>query len=87
MRLSEFVLTKTINADAFCREYFAQVTVTTGYLWWKKSQRRTIHLQHVFWFFVDTGVPTPGLQAEYLARSYQARQMLSDAAPPNSSAS
>ena len=77
MVLSEFVLTHNNGKNALDLEYFADVSVITGALWWKRTTRRKIHREYAgAWHFVDTGEFTPGLQAEQLARSYEARETL-----------
>jgi hypothetical protein len=78
MKLSEFVLTHTKGKSPTDLEYFADVSVTTGLLWWKKTERRKIRREYCGeWHFVDTGKFTPGSQAEELARAYAARESLS----------
>lgn len=77
MILSEYVLTKTSGTSPMNIEYFADVTVTTGSLWWKKITRRTIHREYAgYWHFVDTGEFTPSGQAESLERAYNAKLSL-----------
>lgn len=81
MKLSDFILTKTVGTCPIDWQYFAEVTVmtTTGFLWWKKTniERRTIHRNFAeFWHFVDDGSSTPSFQAEDLERGYRARQIL-----------
>jgi hypothetical protein len=77
MKLSEFVLTHTNGKSPLDWEYFADVSVTTGALWWKRTERRKIWREYAgSWHFVDTGEFTPGFQAENLARAYAARESL-----------
>lgn len=77
MKLSEFVLTHTKGNSLMDLEYFADVSVTTGALWWKKTECRKIHRNYAgSWHFVDTGKFTPGFQAEELERAYKARESL-----------
>ena len=77
MKLSEFVLTHTKGKNALDLEYFADVSVTTGALWWKKTERRKIRREYAgSWHFVDTGEFTPSFQAEQLERAYAARESL-----------
>ena len=77
MKLSEFVLTHTKGNNPTNWEYFADVYVTTGALWWKKTERCKIRRKYAgSWHFVDTGKFTPGFQAEDLARAYAARESL-----------
>ena len=77
MKLSEFELTHTKGESPSDWEYFAEVTVTSGVLWWKKTERRKIHRECAgFWHFIDTGEFTPGHQAENLYRGCAAREIL-----------
>lgn len=77
MILSEFVLTKTIGDRPLNLEYFASVSVTTGALWWKKIERKTIHREYGgYWHFVDDGKFTPFYQVEELERAYKAKETL-----------
>jgi hypothetical protein len=76
MELSNFKLTRTKGKSEIDWEFFADVDVTTGSLWWKKTVRREI--RRVYggagsWHFVDTGEFTPGFQAEALARAWSAQ--------------
>ena len=74
MTLSEFVLTDKTGSSALDWVFHAEVSVTTGMLWWKKTVRRKIRRKFCDpWFFVDTGNYTPGFQAEALARAYEAQ--------------
>jgi hypothetical protein len=78
MKLSEFVLTHSKETRPGYHDYFANVTVTTGALWWKRIERKAIwRSTATCWSFVDTGEFTPGLQAEFLERSYIGREKLS----------
>ena len=74
MKLSDFVLTHTTGKHLLNLEFFADVSVTTGALWWKHTARREIRRKYIGeWYFVDTGEFTPSVQAEALYRSYTAR--------------
>ncbi len=82
MILSDFVpigfSDKGLNNSFFFAE--VTVTITTGALWWKKTQssRRKIARDRfgVFWFFVDDGTLTPAFQAQNLERSYKTAMLL-----------
>ena len=77
MKLSEFVLTHKKGSSPVSWEYFADVTVETGFFWWKKTERKKIHRKYAgYWHFIDTGKHTPGVQAEDLERAYNARVTL-----------
>ena len=74
MKLSNFVLTKTLGKTPVDIEYFAEVDVTTGVLFWKKTKRREIRREYMQpWHFTDDGEFTPGYQAEALARVWKAK--------------
>jgi hypothetical protein len=53
MKLSNFVITeKGIHG------YTGSVSVTTGHLWWRKTETRPISWGvGGFWYFTDTGNP------------------------------
>ena len=74
MKLSNFKMIKTIGTSALNYEYFAEVDVTTGFLCFKKTNKRKIHKSFLgYWHFIDTGEFTPNYQAETLERSYNAK--------------
>jgi hypothetical protein len=74
MKLSNFVLIRTKGNSCIDFEYFAEVDVTTGSLWWKKTTRKTIKRNYIgSWHFTDTGKFTPGFQAEELERAWKAK--------------
>lgn len=75
MKLSDFKLIKSVGKNALDLEYFAEVTVTSGALWWKKAIKAKIHKTYGgSWHFLDSGKFTPEYQAEELYRSYLAKQ-------------
>lgn len=75
MKLSDFQMVKTTGRNATDLAYFAEVTVTTGLLWWRKECRRTIRRKFAgAWHFTDSGEFTPGFQAEALERAWNAQQ-------------
>jgi hypothetical protein len=74
MKLSNFKHIETKGDSALNKEFFAEVDVTTGFLFWKVTKRRAIRRQFAgHWHFVDTGKFTPDFQAETLARAYAAQ--------------
>jgi hypothetical protein len=78
MKISDFEYLGT-TGELLEKVEHAEVTVTTGTLWWKKSERKKIQRKALnFWFFVDTGDFTPGLQVEELERVYKAKQALAE---------
>jgi hypothetical protein len=75
MKLSKFFMEKTVGSSPLNLGYYASVSVETGFLWWKRTERRDIHRNYVgHWYFVDTGKFTPGFQAEELERAHKAYQ-------------
>jgi hypothetical protein len=67
MRISDFEMIGRTEGRHVERFEFATVVVTTGYLWWKKSELRTVARQlGETWFFVDSGELTPAFQVEKL---------------------
>lgn len=78
MKLSDFQMVKTTGRSAIDLVYFAEVTVSTGILWWRKETRRTIRRKYAgSWHFADNGEFTPGFQAQALERAWDAQQALS----------
>jgi hypothetical protein len=57
----------------FDREVHAEVDVTTGWFWpfTSTERRRIMRRPFAFWAYLDTGEPTPGLQAEDLERDWE----------------
>ena len=78
MKLSNFVLTPTKDY-----EFFAEVSVTTGALWWKRTERHKIRNPGSgSWHFVDTGEKLheiPNFTVKQLFRAYLAQKSLSEA--------
>ena len=73
MKISNFMLDKTIGTSPMNLEYEGTVDIETGFLFWKKIRRVKIRREYVgFWYFVDTGEFTPGYKVEALARSWKA---------------
>jgi hypothetical protein len=74
MKLSNFVLEETKGNSPLNWEYFASVDVETGFLFWKRMERKMIRREFAgYWHFVDSGEMTPYHQAETLARSWKAK--------------
>ena len=74
MKLSNFKHIETKGNSALDKEFFAEVDVETGFLFWKSTERKAIRREFAgFWHFVDNGQFTPGSQAEALARAYTAQ--------------
>jgi hypothetical protein len=79
MKLSNFNMVKITGRSPLDRTYFAEVDVTTGFLWWKKTERLMITKEYAgYWHFVDTGKFCPDLQAEYLERSWTAKSKINE---------
>lgn len=79
MKLSNFAIVEEVKGDGFdgvrIKSYIAEVDVTTGSLFWKKTERKRICKKRMatYWFWADTGEFTPGNQAESLERAWEAR--------------
>ena len=56
----------------------ASVDVTTGCLWWRKTETRKVYQNHYssFWRWLDSGKFTPGTEVETLADAAEARRSL-----------
>lgn len=77
MKLSNFRDYVREGTSALDWRFRAKVDVTTGMLWWKKTETKEIMQQYAsFWYFVDTGEWTPDRQAEHLSRAYEAQNNL-----------
>ena len=74
MKFSNFKLEARTGARYSDYVFFASVDVTTGFLFWKKTERKNISRKiGDYWFFVENGKFTPGFQVEELARSWTAK--------------
>lgn len=74
MKISNFTLDEVKGSNALNIEYFASVDVETGFLFWKKKERKAIRREFAgHWHFVDTGKFTPDYEAEDLARAWTAK--------------
>lgn len=61
----------------FDKRLFAEVDVTEGLLWWKKTARRKIVKNYVgSWFFMDTGEFCPGYDVDNLERAWFAQEKI-----------
>lgn len=69
MKLSNIRNFERHGRSAIDWKFTADVDVTTGFLWWKKTETKKVACKYAgFWFFVDTGMFTPGSQMEAMAR-------------------
>lgn len=57
-------------------EALAEVTITTGLLWLKKTERVKIFKRNYGWFFVDGGKELSNFSITKLERCYRAKQLL-----------
>ncbi len=80
MKLSNFKIICEAKTSEYTKDIFAEVTVTTGFLFWKKTVVRRIMVSKPIgmWFFIDTGEATPLFEIEKLERAYEAQQKLND---------
>lgn len=76
MEFTNFVITHTVETDVFNKTIFAEVSVTTGCLWWKRTTKRLVAKNHSYWFFLDTGEFTPDFAIEKLERAFKAKKLL-----------
>lgn len=63
MKISNIRNMRVLYNGAFDHRYMATIDVTTGALWWKKTEARDIcsTLYGHCWFFLDSGIPLPSL--------------------------
>ena len=75
MKLSNFKLVETRGKSPLDWAYYAEVDVTTGFLFWKKTNKAvTIFREYVGYYrFLKGGKHTPGHQAEDLAAAWKAQ--------------
>jgi hypothetical protein len=74
VKLSNFKLIDSKKDGHFNYKYTAEVDVTTGHLWWRRTERKKIFRERGwYWFFVDTGEYTPGTEVEKLSRAWKAQ--------------
>lgn len=75
MKINNFRIVKE-ELDLLGRKIVvAEVDVTTGFLFWKKTQTRTVMKgpSSYSWFFTDDGEWTPDLVMDRLFRAYKAK--------------
>ncbi len=74
MKIRNFKLIRTEGIDVTDRVFVAEVDVTTGMFWRRKTIRREIRREYCGrWYFSDTGEYTSGLEVEALARAWTAQ--------------
>lgn len=74
MRLSNLKLERIEGTDPSNKVFVASVDVESGFLFWKRKERRLIRKKFIgFWRFCDNGEFTPEFQAECLAESWAAQ--------------
>lgn len=77
MKFSNFRMIEEKGTNALDTTFLAEVDVTTGILWWKKTECRKVFKEYAgFWYFVDTGKFTPGIEIENLYRAYKASYLI-----------
>lgn len=73
MVISNFKLLETKGNNCLNKVYIAEVDVTTGWWFWKKTRRvRIFRPFGEYYRFLDNGEFTPGLSVENLARAWKA---------------
>jgi len=70
MELSNFQL---LESSPLGTKKIASVDVTTGLLFWKKTESRKIGKECAYWFFLENGEYCPDNQAEKLERVWSFR--------------
>lgn len=55
---------------------FASIDVTTGFLWWSKTERKEIAKTSINWFFIEDGKLCPMWGCEELSMAYDAKEAL-----------
>jgi len=72
MKITNFRLTAKINPGTSKEILYADVDVTTGWFFWKKTATRSVFKDWVHWRFMDTGKPTPSFSVEQLEHAERA---------------
>jgi hypothetical protein len=74
VKVSNFKLEKTTGKSALDKVFTASIDVTTGILFWKKTERKQIMREYAgYWYFTETGDFTPGRDVENLARAWKGK--------------
>ncbi len=74
MKISNFRGYSRTGEDCWSWEYMAVVDVTTGMLWWKKTEKRVIRRRFAeLWFFVSDGEYLPSGAGFRMERAYKAQ--------------
>lgn len=74
MQVSNFRDYEIVGKSFLNRRYKAKVDITTGILWWKKTESREIFRDlSDFWRFAESGQYVPGLRTEALEAAYCAK--------------
>jgi hypothetical protein len=77
MKISNYHFEGSTNDSLIEKQFFASIDVTTGFLWWKKTSRRSVSRTFAgYYFFIDDGTPTPRFVVEKLEKAYFARKEL-----------
>ena len=73
MKLSNFKLIRTEKVCNVDFKFFGEVDVTTGILWFKKTETKNIYRAIAdMWYFSDTGLICPFFQIYQLVRVWNA---------------
>lgn len=78
MKIKKFVYTKIGGGKDYS---FAEITVESGVLFWKKTETKTIFKPKFssYWRYLDNGKFTEGFDVEDIEASALARRRLTDA--------
>ena len=75
MEISDFELLGSVG-ERLDLVYLAEVTVATGWLFWRNSSRRRVFRElGGDWIFADTGEFCPGHQCSRLEKSWKAKEL------------
>lgn len=74
MKLSNFMMIERKGKSPIDFRYFADVDVTTGFLWRKKTERKRISRSYTgSWFFIDNGEFVSIHEIDALERAWAAK--------------
>lgn len=78
MEISNFEFIKVLKDDLGHEKYLAEIDVTTGFLFWKKTERVKIFRDLSAWRFLDTGELTPGFVVENMALAKSMKELFGE---------
>ena len=80
MSVSNFELEEVRGHNILNKVFYGTVDHTTGFLWWKQTERVEVNLEasSIYWHFTETGKMTPNHDVENLFRSWCARRKIKE---------